>query len=205
MITRLDDYVGKVMELLKSLGLEEKTLVIFTSDNGPHKEGGHIPEYFDSNGDLQGIKRDLYEGGIRVPFIARWKGKISVGKTSTHISSFPDMLSTFAQLAQQPTPQSTTGISMLPSLLRKERQARHRYLYWEFYEQGGSRAVRMGDWKGVRKSWHAPIELYNLKKDIGETTNLAKKHPKIVAQIENIMEEARIPSEQWQIPTKLKE
>lgn len=141
MVEHLDNGVGEILALLKKLGLDDNTLVIFTSDNGPHREGGHDPGFWDSNGPLKGLKRDLYEGGIRVPFLARWPGKIKPGSASDHISAFWDMLPTFCEMAGIAAPKDTDGISILPALLDKK-QKEHDYLYWEFTERGGSQALR---------------------------------------------------------------
>jgi len=204
MITRLDGDVGKLMALLKKLGLDNNTLVIFTSDNGPHKEGGGDPEFFNSSGPLRGYKRALYEGGIRVPFIARWPGKIKAGTVSDHVSAFWDFLPTCCELAGVRAPEGIDGLSMAPTLLGRSGQAEHEYMYWEFHEQGKRQAVRMGEWKGVRqniaKEPDGPIELYNLKDDIGEKTNIADRYPEIVARIENCMKAAHTPSENWPMP-----
>ena len=200
MIEILDDQVGEIVQKLEELGLSEKTLVIFTSDNGPHREGGADPEYFDSNGPLKGFKRDLYEGGIRVPMIAKWPGKIAPGTTTDHVSAFWDLFPTIADLVRVDQPDNLDGISFLPTLRGKtEAQAQHEYLYWEFHERGGRLAIRKGDWKAVRyqvlKNPEAPLELYDLSKDIGETTDLANQHPEIVKEMEGIFEKARTPSE----------
>lgn len=200
MIEILDRQVGEIVQTLEELGLSENTLIIFTSDNGPHKEGGADPVYFDSNGPLRGFKRDLYEGGIRVPMIAKWPEKITAGSTSDHVSAFWDLFPTLADLTNIQTPEDTDGISFLPTLLGKEeQQEKHEYLYWEFHERGGRQAVRKGHWKGVRynvlENPDAPIELYDLRTDIGESNNLADQHPDIVAEMDQIMQEARSPSE----------
>ncbi|MCJ7730381.1 MAG: arylsulfatase, partial [Sedimentisphaerales bacterium] len=151
MITRMDADIGKLMSKLKKLGLDENTLVMFSSDNGPHKEGGGDPNFFKSAGPLRGYKRDLYEGGIRVPMLARWPGKIKAGSVTSHISAFWDFLPTCCELVGIETPPNFDGISMLPTLLGQTRkQKKHEFLYWEFHEQGKKQAVRMGDWKGVR-------------------------------------------------------
>ena len=200
MITRLDSEVGQVMETLKRLGIDDKTLVIFTSDNGPHREGGANPEFFDSNGPLRGNKRDLYEGGIRVPMIARWPGKIKPGTVSHHISAFWDFLPTFAELAGVEYPPSVDGISILPTLLGKPaKQKQHEFLYWEFHERGSKQAVRMGDWKAIRFNTDGKLELYNLKEDIGEEHNVADKHPDIVVKIEDYLKTARTESQFWSL------
>lgn len=199
MINLLDDQVGEIVEKLKELGISENTIIVFTSDNGPHKEGGADPEYFNSNGPLRGFKRDLYEGGIRVPMIAWWPGEIDAGAVSGHISAFWDMLPTFADLLGVKAPENTDGISMLPELTGEGNQKEHAYLYWEFHELGGRQAVRMGKWKGVKynvkKHPDKPIELYNLEKDPGETNNVAAKHPEIVSGIEDVLKTARTKSE----------
>ncbi|WP_423129994.1 arylsulfatase [Gaoshiqia sp. Z1-71] len=149
MVSLLDKQVGEIFDKLKELGLDKNTLVIFTSDNGPHLEGGADPDYFDSNGPLRGYKRDVYEGGIRVPMIAWWPGKIKEGSVSDHISAFWDMWPTLAGLTGNEVPKEVDGISFLPTLLSQEGQQKHDYLYWEFHENGGRQAVRKDDWKLV--------------------------------------------------------
>jgi len=205
MITRMDGDIGKLMTLLKKLGLDKNTVVMFSSDNGPHKEGGADPAFFNSSGPLKGYKRALYEGGIRVPMIARWPGRIKAGSTSNHASAFWDFLPTCCELAGADAPEDIDGISMVPALLGRSRQQKeHEALYWEFHEQGKKQAVRMGNWKGVRlnvaKKPDGPIELYDLKNDIGERNNVANRHPEIVARIEKYMKSARTPSEHWKMP-----
>jgi arylsulfatase A-like enzyme len=205
MITRMDRDIGSLITRLKALGLDENTFVMFSSDNGPHKEGGADPNFFQSSGPLRGCKRDLYEGGIRVPMIARWPGKISAGSLSDHVSAFWDFLPTCCELAGIESPKGIDGISMVVTLLGQLAwQKQHEFLYWEFHEQGKKQAVRMGDWKGVRlnvaKDPDWPIELYNLKTDIGEKHNVANEHPEIVAKIEGYMKSARTPSENWPLP-----
>lgn len=200
MIDLLDQQVGEIMAKVEELGIADNTIIIFTSDNGPHREGGADPDYFDSNGPLKGTKRDLYEGGIRVPMIAKWPGKIKPGSISNHISAFWDVFPTFADIVGVPKPKNIDGISFLPELLGKNKdQKEHEYLYWEFHEKGGRQAVRMGDWKAVKynvlKNPDAPLELYNLSNDIGEEHNVANEHPKIVKNMEAILKEARSPSD----------
>jgi arylsulfatase A-like enzyme len=198
MVEHLDNGVGRLSALLKELGLNDNTLVIFTSDNGPHKEGGHDPEFWDSNGPLKGIKRDLYEGGIRVPFIARWPAVIKPGGTTGQTTAFWDMLPTFCELAEVPPPAGLDGLSILPTF-KGLTQPQHDYLYWEFTERGGSQALRMGDYKAVRlkvaKAPDAPVELYDLASDLGETNNIATQHPGLVRKIEALFQAARTDSE----------
>jgi len=205
MITRMDGDVGRLMAKLKELEIDENTVVFFSSDNGPHKEGGGDPRFFGSYGPLRGYKRALYEGGIRVPLIARWPGKIAAGSGTDHVSAFWDFLPTCCDLARVGCPEGVDGFSMLPTLLGKSRrQRKHHWLYWEFHEQGKKQAVRMGDWKGVRlnvaKAPNGPIELYDLRTDLGETTDVAMEHPEVVAKIAGIMATARTPSEHWTWP-----
>ncbi len=198
MITRLDRDLGRIIETLKKLAIDNNTLILFTSDNGPHREGGVDPEFFDSNGPLRGYKRDLYEGGIRVPLIARWPDKIRAGAVSHHVSAFWDFLPTLAELAGVDRRGPTDGVSMLPTLLgRPRRQKQHEFLYWEFHEKGSKQAVRMGNWKAVRFGAQGELELYNLKEDIGEKRNLAGRNPDIVAKIENYLKTARTKSQFW--------
>ncbi len=205
MITRMDKDVGKLLARLKALGLDEKTLVLFSSDNGPHKEGGADPAFFDSSGPLRGYKRDLYEGGIRVPLIARWPGYVPAGSGTNHVSAFWDFLPTCCELAAITAPDGIDGISMLPTLVgQRDRQRKHWYLYWEFHEQGKKQAVRIGEWKGVRldvaKNPDGPIELYHLTADIGEERDVADGHPGVVRQMAVIMATAHKPSEHWAWP-----
>jgi arylsulfatase A-like enzyme len=200
MITRLDRDMGRLMQKLKDLGIDENTIVFFTSDNGPHREGGANPDFFDSNGPLRGIKRDLYEGGIRVPLIARWPGRIDSGRTTDDVSAFWDFMPTFAVLSGQMPPADTDGLCMVPTLLgRAEKQKKHKFLYWEFYERGSKQAVRMGRWKAVRFGAAGRLELYDLQTDIGETTNVADGHPEVVAIIEEYLAIARTDSQHWTI------
>ncbi|MCK5210233.1 MAG: sulfatase-like hydrolase/transferase, partial [Cyclobacteriaceae bacterium] len=198
MITLLDKDVGEILEKLSSLNIDNRTLVIFTSDNGPHAEGGADPDFFDSNGSLRGLKRELYEGGIRVPMIARWPGKINAGGQSDHISAFWDFLPTACDIAEITSPENIDGCSFLPAMIGGE-QAEHDYLYWEFMERNGRQGIRKGNWKAVKynvlKNPDAPIELYNLMEDIGEENNIAAKYPDIIVEMETILKEARTPSE----------
>jgi len=199
MVTLLDRQVGEVLDKLKELGLDENTLVIFTSDNGPHLEGGADPDYFNSNGPLRGYKRDLYEGGIREPMIAWWPGKIEAGTIRDHVSAFWDVMPTFAELAGIEAPKNIDGISFLPTLLGQKGQKEHDYLYWEFHEMGGRQAVRQDHWKLVRYQVSDPTkittELYDLNADIGEKNNVADEHPEVVTDLLKRMGQARIPSD----------
>jgi arylsulfatase A-like enzyme len=196
MVMHLDEDMGRLMDLLKSLGLTDNTYVFFTSDNGPHREGGADPEFFDSNGPLRGIKRDLYEGGIRVPFIA-WGGKVKPGLVNHDILANWDVFPTVEKLVGGAKTQGLDGISFANALKGKPIGKREA-LYWEFYEQGFDQALRLGNWKAVKQSSKGgQTELYNLKTDLGETTDVAAQHPKIVAKAEKIMQASRTPSDIW--------
>ncbi|HLX61547.1 MAG TPA: arylsulfatase [Planctomycetota bacterium] len=203
MITRMDSDIGKIMALLKELNLDERTLVIFTSDNGPHKEGGHDSEFFKSRGALRGIKRDLYEGGIRIPAIARWPGKVPAGVVSDQVWAFWDVLPTMAEFTGQKIPGGIDGVSVLPALLGKS-AVEHPPLYWEFHERGFSQAVRMGDWKAVKPGLQKPWELYDLAKDVGEEHDVAEQHKEIIAKVEEFVKSARVDSELFPIVPKPK-
>jgi arylsulfatase A-like enzyme len=196
MVHRLDVYVGEIVDLIEELGLSENTLIMFTSDNGPHMEGGADPDFFNSNGGLRGYKRDLYEGGIRVPLIVSWPGTIEAGGVSDHPSAFWDVMPTLAELTGFNYEESD-GISFLPGLLGRE-QATHPFLYWEFHEQGGKQALLAGKWKAVRlqvgKDPDAALELYNLEEDPAEEHNVADAHPDLVEKFARIMAEEREPS-----------
>lgn len=199
MVTLLDQQLGELITKLKELGIYDNTIIVFTSDNGPHKEGGADPDYFNSNGELRGYKRDLYEGGIRVPMIINWGQNVKAGTTSNHVSAFWDILPTFCEAAKITSPPKTDGISLLPTLIGGT-QKEHAYLYWEFHGyKNGRQAVRMGKWKGIRTSVknnpNANIELYDLENDLSETQNVADKNPKIVEQIAKIMEQQHLGSE----------
>jgi arylsulfatase A-like enzyme len=200
MVGILDRQVGEIVEKLNDLGIADNTIIIFTSDNGPHLEGGADPDYFDSNGPLKGYKRDLYEGGIRVPLLVKWTNKIKPGTVTAHVSAFWDVFPTLAKIAEAKVTPGLDGISFLPTLLGKSAfQKEHEYLYWEFHEKGGRQAVRMGDWKAVKynvlENPEVSLELYDLSKDIGEENNVAANYPKVVAEMESIFKRARTPSE----------
>ncbi len=200
MITLMDADIGRLFALLQELGLDGDTIVFFSSDNGPHREGGSDPDFFDSNGPLRGIKRDLYEGGIRVPMIARWPGQIPAGAVSDQVWAFWDFPATAAELAGTSLPERGDGISMVNALFQRPQNS-HEYLYWEFHEQGGKQAIRMGNWKAVRLGWKPPIELYDLGTDLGETANLAARYPEIIRKMETWFQETRTESALYPIST----
>ena len=193
MMEILDGHVGDIMNKVEELGIADNTIIIFTSDNGPHAEGGADPEYFDSNGALKGFKRDLYEGGIRVPMIISWPGNIAVGTTSDLISAFWDFPPTFSDILQLDSSmyQNWDGVSLLPTLLNQDGQEEHNHLYWEFHELGGRQAIRKGKWKAVRygvfKDPDSTPELYDLSEDIGEQDNLSEKYPEIANELGELM------------------
>ncbi len=198
MVGRIDRYVGEIIAKLDQLGLTENTIVIFTSDNGAHQEGGADPEFFDSNGSFRGYKRDLYDGGIHVPLIVKWPGKVKPGSKSDHRSAFWDWLPTFAEIAGTEGPKEIDGISFLPALLGKSGQKKHDYLYWEFHELGGRQAVLKDGWKLVKLQVKDPskmtVELYNLNADPGEMKNLSKEQPEKVIELDLLIQEAHRPN-----------
>lgn len=207
MITRLDYYVGEVLKKLKEKGLDENTIVIFTSDNGPHEEGGADPAFFGRDGKLRGLKRQCYEGGIRIPFIVRWSGKVQAGKVNDHQLAFYDLMPTFCDLAgikdyvkkyknKKKEVDYFDGISFAPTLLGKDGQQQHKFLYWEFHETDQI-GVRMGDWKLVVKKG-VPL-LYNLSTDIHEDHDIAAEHPEIVKQMKEIIRSQHTPSELFHV------
>jgi arylsulfatase A-like enzyme len=199
MITRMDAQIGALFAQLKKLGLDEKTIVFFSSDNGPHREGGNDSKFFNASGGLRGIKRDLYEGGIRTPFIARWPGKIAAGKTSAHVGYFGDVMATFAELAGAPAPANLDSISIAPELLGQP-QKKHAVLYWEFHEGGTKQAVLLDQrWKGVRIHPEAKMELYDLTTDPGETRDLRESQPEIAQRIEALLNSSRSENLNWPI------
>jgi arylsulfatase A len=198
MITRMDRDIGQLVDLLRARGVDRNTLVMFSSDNGPHQEGGADPAFFKSSGPLRGIKRDLYEGGIRVPMIASWPGTIPAGRVSDHPWAHWDVLPTLGDIAGAAVPSGLDGLSMARAL-RGQSQPAHDFLYWEFHERGFQQAVRMGPWKAVRLKKDAPLELYNLASDPGEQREVAAANPAIVAKIEAYLKNARTESARWPI------
>ncbi len=204
MVTRLDDTVGRVMAKLTALGIERNTILLFSSDNGVHAEGRNDPRFFTSSGPLRGIKRDVYEGGIRVPTIAWGPGLVPAGIVSHHIGSFADLLPTAAALNHVPVGRATQGVSLAPTLLGRPRQQRvHDHLYWEFYERGGWQAARQGRWKAVRQPMlTGPVQLYDLSRDIGEQRDVAARHPRIVARMTAVMAQAHVPDPRWKVVGK---
>jgi arylsulfatase A len=199
MVTRLDRTIGRLSGALRELDLDEHTLIIFSSDNGPHLEGGADPAFFDANGPLRGYKRDLYEGGVRVPTIARWPGRIEAGAVSDEPLAFWDILPTAAEIAGVEAPSGLDGLSFLPTLLgRDDEQTHHHALYWEFYEQGGRRALRAGPWKLVQNGLpHGARELYDLRTDPGETNDTAADHPDVLQRLTRLMDAAHVDNEHW--------
>jgi arylsulfatase A len=198
MITRMDRDIGSLLDLLHARGLDRRTLVLFVSDNGPHQEGGGDPAFFESSGGLRGIKRDLYEGGIRVPMIARWPGVVPAGRVSDHRWAHWDMLPTLAEIAGAKPPKGLDGLSMMRAL-RGRPQPTHDFFYWEFHERGFQQAVRMGRWKAVRLKKDGPLELYDLTGDPDEMRNVAADQPDIVRRIEEYLKTARTDSALWPI------
>ncbi len=197
MVTRLDGDVGRMVSLLDELGLTEDTLVVFASDNGPHLEGGHVPRFFDSNGPLRGFKRDLYEGGLRVPTIACWPGTIDSDRVSDLVSAGWDWAPTLCELAGTRMPAGIDGVSLVATLTNRGEQPQHDHLYWGYPEVGGREAIRRGPWKAVRygakKAPDSTPELYHLTTDLGETKNVAADHPEIAAELTALMQQARTP------------
>jgi len=195
-VTRLDRDLGKIFDKLKSLGLDDNTLVLFSSDNGPHREGGHNPDFFHSSGPLRGIKRDLTEGGIRVPFLARWPGRVPAGRVNDHPFAFWDLMPTFAEAIGANAPAGIDGISMFPALLGRQAKV-HEYFYWEFHEGGFSQALRSGDWKLIKSK--GKTTLFDLKQDLNEANDLATANPGVVAKLSKLMASARTESPDFPI------
>ncbi|PQO32731.1 arylsulfatase [Bremerella cremea] len=208
MISHMDRDIGMILDTIKAKGLEDNTVVLFSSDNGPTYDrlGGSDSDFFVSSANFKGLKGSLYEGGIRVPLIVRWPGKVKPGSVSDHPAAFYDLMPTFAQIAGVKTPEGIDGISLVPELLGQD-QPEHDYLYWEFRAYGGQQAVRMGDWKAIRQNMMRPrqpnagkLELYNLKDDPSESKDVAGEHPEIVAKAEAAMKKAHTPSKLFPIP-----
>lgn len=193
MISRLDAFVGALMEDLKQRKLDQDTLILFTSDNGPHQEGGVDPRFFASSGPFRGIKRDLYEGGIRVPLIARWPGRIKPGAVNALPVASWDLLPTLADLVDRTPPKDIDGISVLPTFFGATPKRAHGYLYWESHEKGYLQAVREGDWKAVKLDTDKPLELYELATDPAETQDVAKANPDVVKRLAAHMKTAADP------------
>jgi arylsulfatase A-like enzyme len=196
MITRMDRDIGRLADLVRARGIDRQTLILFISDNGPHREGGADPAFFKSSGGLRGIKRDLYEGGIRVPMIARWTGTIPAGRVSDHTWAHWDILPTLADFAGVRALAGIDGTSMARAL-RGEPQPTHEFFYWEFHERGFQQAVRMGRWKALRLKGGAPLEVYDLEADPYEQRDVALANADVVARIEKYLATARTESERW--------
>ncbi len=199
MIRNIDRDVGRVLDKVRELGIGENTFVIFSSDNGPHSEGRHEMEFFDSNGMLRGKKRDLYDGGVRVPTLAWWPGKVEAGSVSDVLSGFQDFLPTAAELAGAESPETTDGISLVPTLSgNPNKQAKHEFLYWEFIEQGGKKGVTDGKWKGiflnVLKKDRSTFELYDLENDPAEESNVASENPEVAKRLKKLIEQSHTES-----------
>ncbi|MBM4090972.1 MAG: arylsulfatase [Planctomycetes bacterium] len=201
MITRMDGDVGRLLRLLAELGIDERTVVMFSSDNGPHNEGGHDPALFAPAGPLRGMKRDLTEGGIRVPLIVRWPGTTPAGQVSSHVGYFGDLMATAAELAGADPPMDCDSISFVPAITgHPDKQREADYLYWEFYERGGKQAVRAGTWKAIRiPMFTGTTELYDLSNDVAEARDLAGQHPDVVKRLEAMMDEAHEPHANWKV------
>lgn len=200
MVSRLDIYVGEIVAAVQKKGIAYNTLIIFSSDNGPHHEDGGDPEFFNGGGGYKGVKRDLYEGGIREPFIASWKGVIKAGTVNHVPAALWDLFPTFQQLAHLPVSTNIDGLSLVPALLEAHQPVQP-YFYWELHEAGGKQAVRWGTWKGIRLNVftdaNGPIELYNLQTDPAEKNNVADKNPGVVIKIAQMMQEAHVMNKDW--------
>jgi arylsulfatase A-like enzyme len=183
----MDSDIGRLLETLKKQGIDKNTIIVFTSDNGAEFNS----PFFENNKPFKGKKRDVYEGGVHVPFVVRWTDKVKAGSTTDHISAFWDFLPTACEIAGVKPSIDIDGISYLPTLLGNiKKQKQHEYLYWEFNEGTPKQGIRMGNWKFV-KLWNKPPELYDLSKDIAETTNLAEQHPDLVEKFTKLLQTAR--------------
>jgi arylsulfatase A-like enzyme len=199
MITRLDSYVGRMLAKLKELGLEKDTLVVFTSDNGPHNEARHDLTRFNPSGPFSGIKRALTDGGIRVPFIAWWPGRIKPGQESAHVAYAGDFFATAAALSGKPAPEGLDSVNFAPTLTEQGSQPKHEFLYWEFHEGGFKQAALLeGRWKGIRSGGpDRPVRLHDLKNDIAEQKDVAAEHPEIAQRLGEYLRTARTDSADW--------
>ena len=208
MVERLDRQVGEVMEKLKELGIDKNTLLVFSSDNGVNREAGIDPEFFNSNSLFRGSKRDLYDGGIKTPMVAKWPAKIKAGTTTNHLSAFWDVFPTISEIVHEKTSKNVDGISFLPTLLALKNQKSHEYLYWEFHSINGRQAVRKGKWKAVRLNVlikaKTTTELYDLDEDPSETINLATKYPEKVKEMELLMEKSHTETQMFPFITNIK-
>ena len=204
MITRMDSGVGEILDRLEAHGIARNTIVVFTSDNGPHREGGNNPDFFDSNGALKGIKRSLHDGGIRVPMIVRWPGHVPAGAVSDAVWSFADVLPTLAEACGAESPGEIDGVSVLASWKGEDQPSiDERFLYWEFHGGGFFQAARKGKWKAVRNTGKGQgVQLYDLDADLGETNDLSEQHPEITAMFATYLGTARTPSEHWRTPSE---
>jgi arylsulfatase A-like enzyme len=202
MLQALDDYVASILAAVDNSGQRESTIIIFTSDNGAHNEGGHDVEFFNSNGIFKEHKRSFYEGGLHAPMIVRWPGVVAPGSQTDLLSAFYDVMPTLCDIAGAPIPDHTDGISFLPTLKGQEQQE-HDFLYWEFNESINfkkdqyKQAVRMGDWKGIYYIDEARFELYNLSDDMAEMNNVADAHPDVVQEMKAVMQAQHTPSERF--------
>ena len=201
MVSRLDSDIARLIKVLKEKNIYDNTLIIFTSDNGVHAEGGHDPEFFNSNSIYRGIKRDLYEGGIHTPFIALWSSRIKAGSSTDHIATFWDFLPTVCDIIGINPPENTDGISYLPTLSGTGSQPKHDMLYYEFHEKGGKRAIVKDGWKLVELNSKNPkkayYELYNLDNDIKEKHNLISENMRLARKLKRIMDNERTTNEKW--------
>jgi arylsulfatase A-like enzyme len=206
MIRNLDRDTGRILDLLKELGIDRDTLVLFSSDNGPHQEGGHQADFFDSNGKYRGIKRDLTEGGIRVPMIAWWPGTIQAGSENDRQWYLGDLLATAAELAGVKPPDGLDSDSLVPALRGQDRDDKDRwkrksYLYWETYERGSAQAVRFGKWKAIRAPmFTGEIQLYDMSNDHAEKNNYALRRPDLAKHATNLLNKLHQPDPNWKVP-----
>src|SRR5690606_2634505 len=206
MVTRMDAYVGQIINKLDELGLRENTIILFTSDNGAHREGGADPDFFNSTAGFKGVKRSLYEGGVRTPLIVNWKNKIAPNQDIKHVGAFWDVYNTMLEIANLTASTQSDGLSFLPTLVKNGKQKKHTYLYWEFHEDGGRQAVLSKGWKLIKQNVKSPkdsyFELYNIDKDPFEQNNLATSNPKKVKQLAKFIDEAHTESEIYPLLAK---